>query len=71
MHTSNIPKHLWGELVITVNYLRQRTPSSAIQHKTPYELWFGSKPDINNLRILWSDAYMHIPKPHRNGKLSK
>jgi hypothetical protein len=70
MHTSRIPKQLWGELALTVNYLRQRTPSSSINGKSPYELWHNSLPNIENLRIIWSDAYMHIPKQRRRGKLS-
>ena len=70
LHSSGAPKHLWGELVQTVNYLRHRTPSTAIQGKTPYELWYGTKPSIEHLRVLWSDAYMHIPRQRRRGKLA-
>jgi len=31
-------------------------------HKTPYELWKGSKPDLSHLRVFGSKAYVHIPK---------
>jgi hypothetical protein len=29
---------------------------------TPYEAFYGAKPDVSNLRIFGSLAYIHIPK---------
>jgi hypothetical protein len=29
---------------------------------TPYEAFYGAKPDVSNLRIFGSLAYVHIPK---------
>lgn len=64
---ANLPKSLWGEAVNTANYLRNRSPA-ADRDCTPYELLFGKKPDISNLRTFGCEAYVHIPKVKR-GKL--
>ena len=70
LHHSNIPLSLWGELVLTCAYLGNRLPSRAIAHEVPYQRWNRSKepPDVSNLRILWSVAFMHTPRPHRRHK---
>lgn len=38
--------------------------------KTPFEMWFGSKPDLSRLKIFGCVAYSHIPKELRS-KLEK
>ena len=63
MHASNIPQPLWAELAATAAYLRNRTPMRTnTEGKTPFELWHGNKPDVDHLRIVWSDAYAYIAK---------
>ena len=63
---ANLPTEYWGEAVMTACYLQNRLPTKATQiHKTPYELWNGSKPDLSNLRVFGSEAYVHIPKEKR------
>lgn len=42
---ANLPPNLWPELIITMSYLKNRTPSRALNNCTPYELWFKKKPD--------------------------
>jgi transposase InsO family protein len=61
---------LWAEAVVTANYLRNRSPVSG-KPKTPWELFFGSRPDVSHLRTFGSPAYVHIPKEKRSalGKL--
>jgi len=45
-------------------YLKNRSPTSAVT-TTPYELWHGVKPNLSNLRIIGSTAYVHVPKEKR------
>ena len=45
-------------------YLKNRSPTTAVA-TTPYELWYGEKPDLSHLRIIGSTAYVHIPKEKR------
>jgi len=33
-----------------------------IPSKTPYEIWFGKKPNLFHLKIFGTIAHVHIPK---------
>lgn len=63
--TSGLPKYLWADAVVTANYLRNRSPVSG-RNKTPYELFFGTKPDVSNLRTFGARAFALTPKPLRD-----
>lgn len=62
---SSLPKYLWADAVVTANYVRNRSPVSG-RDKTPYELFFGTKPDVSNLRTFGARVYALTPKPLRN-----
>ena len=64
---SGLPKGLWAEAVVTAGYIRNRSPVST-RDKTPWELFFGKKPDVAGMRVFGARAYVHIPKQLR-GKL--
>ena len=42
---------LWGEAIMTANYLRNRLPSRGLGWKTPYEVFHGKPASINHLRV--------------------
>jgi len=64
---SNLKKNMWNEAVLTAVYLLNRSPTAALNSdKTPYELWYGHKPDVSRFRIFGSKAYCHIPKEKRS-----
>lgn len=46
---------------MTAIYLQNRIITSAT-NKTPYELWYGKRPQIKNLGIFGSKCYVQIPK---------
>nr|GEY23928.1 retrovirus-related Pol polyprotein from transposon TNT 1-94 [Tanacetum cinerariifolium] len=65
---SGITKHLavaetpleeWAEATCTVSYLINSSPSTAIEKKTPMELWSGHPSDYGMLRIFGCVAYPH------------
>jgi len=62
---SGQPKYLWAEAVVTASYVRNRSPVNG-RDKTPYELLFGSKPDVSHLRTFGARAYAMTPKQLRN-----
>ena len=65
---TNLPHKFWAEAISTAAYLRNRSPTSAVEGTTPHEAWYGQKPRMEHLRVFGSTAYVHIPKDKR-GKL--
>lgn len=56
LNKSNVNKNLWPEAVNCAIYTLNRVLNSSNSSKTPYELWFGSSPNVNNLRIFGEKA---------------
>jgi hypothetical protein len=65
---AKLPRKFWGEAISTAVYLRNWSPTKAVEGKTPYEAWMGKKPTVSHLRVFGCDAYAHVPKDER-GKL--
>jgi len=63
---AGLPPYMWGEMLFTSVYLRNRSPATRLRirgiQKTPYEVWYGRKPDLGRLRIIGCDAWHHVPK---------
>ena len=65
MAKAGLPEKYWAEAFSTAAYLKNRLPSRSVaEKKTPYEKWYGRKPNV-------SMAYAYIPDAIRDGKLSK
>lgn len=60
-----LDKKFWAEATNTAVYLQNRTISSGLNDKTPYELWTNMKPDVSHLRIFGSTVMVHVPKEKR------
>lgn len=45
---ANLNKKLWREAINTAVYLRNRSSVSGLGNKTPFEIWFGKKPNISH-----------------------
>lgn len=61
MIDAEMPNKYWGEAVMTANYLQNRLPTKATE-RTPHELWFTKKPNVNLLRIFGCTSFARIPK---------
>ncbi|XP_021980336.1 uncharacterized protein LOC110876473 [Helianthus annuus] len=46
------PIKFWSECILTASYLINRTPSSILSGKSPYELVFGFSPVLGQLRVI-------------------
>lgn len=66
---SGLTDKYWGDAVKTATYLTNRSPTEALKGKTPFEIWFKRKPDISNLRVFGAQAFPHVPKEKRRGKI--
>eukprot|EP00253_Pinus_taeda_P023200 PITA_23200 len=57
--------------VETACYLVNRSPSSALEDKTPQDVWTGKEPSLSHLMVFGCDAYVHVPKKKRTKLDSK
>ncbi|KAH9679155.1 hypothetical protein KPL71_026007 [Citrus sinensis] len=62
---SKLPMSLWAEALETAYYIVNRSPSSGINFRTPYELWSGKPADYSHFRIFGFLTYAHV----KQGKL--
>ena len=61
----------WAEAVATAAYIRNRIPTAAIkEEQTPYECWYGKRPNVSHLKVFECMAFAHIPDAQRQ-KLDK
>ena len=66
-----LPNIFWAEAISTAAYVRNRLPTTALkENETPYERWYGRKPDVSHLRVFGCMAYAHVPDSERR-KLDK
>ena len=65
LSNAKLPKSFWAEAVSKACYLINRSPSMAIEKKTPLEVWSDTPGNYSELRIFGCPAYSHVD----NGKL--
>ena len=56
---------LSAEAINFVAYIQNRSLHKLVNSKTPYEAWFGHKPNISHFRIFGSRAWARIPSEKR------
>ena len=62
---SGLPPTFWGEALSSLVHVLNRCPTSARPGTTPYEAFYGRKPDVSHLRIWGCLAYVHVQKDKR------
>ena len=61
--SSNI---FWAEPISPAAYVRNRLPTTALKEReTPYERWYGRKPDMSHFRVFGCMAYARVPDCER------
>ena len=63
---AGLPKKFWAEAVATSVYLKNKLPTRSVESDTtPFELWYGKKPDLSHVRVYGCIAYALKPDAHR------
>ena len=61
---AGLPKQYWGFAVRCAVYLRNRCPSKLLNKVTPFEAYFGLKPDLSILRVFGCKTLALVTKDH-------
>ncbi|KAJ5350210.1 hypothetical protein N7541_007937 [Penicillium brevicompactum] len=61
---ARLPSKFWREIARTAAFLSNRSPSSKL-NMTPYQAWYGDRPDLSRLRIIGSKGEYLIPPKQR------
>ena len=64
LYDAKLDYELWAEAAATATYVRNRSPTSQ-NAQTPWELFYGSKPDVSGMRVFGAQIYKHVPKQLR------
>ncbi|KAI5708540.1 hypothetical protein M8J77_024816 [Diaphorina citri] len=68
---AGLPACLWAEATSTALYLKNRSPTKALNGMTPFEVWSGKIPSLKHLRVFGCKVMVHIPKQKRSKWQSK
>jgi hypothetical protein len=66
LNEKNLPNYCWTEMVATVVYIMNQTPTMAVHGTTLEEKFIGKKPDVSHLKMFSCIAYVHVPDEKRS-----
>ncbi|KAE9390854.1 hypothetical protein BT96DRAFT_750865, partial [Gymnopus androsaceus JB14] len=50
LHSSGLPRNLWGEALKHAIWLKNRSVTHALGNKTPYKVMFAEKPNLSHIQ---------------------
>ncbi|KAJ9524038.1 hypothetical protein QJQ45_022468 [Haematococcus lacustris] len=65
LHAADISLSFWAHAVKYANYIRCLLPVSG-QPLTPWEAFYGVKPDLSGLRVFGCRVWLHVPDQKRS-----
>uniref|UniRef100_H3H942 Integrase catalytic domain-containing protein n=1 Tax=Phytophthora ramorum TaxID=164328 RepID=H3H942_PHYRM len=65
LHHAKLDKCFWAEAAMTAIYVKNRLPSPKVEHKTPFEIVYKSKPSVKHMRVFGCQTYTLTPKEKR------
>ena len=66
LQLAGLSHKFWEEAVGTACYIQNRGFHRSLGMTTPFELWHGHKPNLDNLRIFGCIAFAFVPEVKRN-----
>ena len=61
---ADLPANLWDELYLTASHIHAKTPTRSLKDVTPFEMWYGRKPDYSYMREIGCKAFVLIQNRH-------
>jgi len=62
LHHKGIAYEFWAEALSCAAYIRNRVTSRSLpSNTTPFEIWFGRKPNVSHLRVFGSECWYKVP----------
>ena len=61
LESKKLAANLWAKAMHAAVYIQNRVLHSSMKGNTPFEAYFGHKPDVLNLRVFGSTAWARIP----------
>uniref|UniRef100_A0AAV1THW8 Integrase catalytic domain-containing protein n=1 Tax=Peronospora matthiolae TaxID=2874970 RepID=A0AAV1THW8_9STRA len=65
LHHAKLEKCFWAEAAMKAIYIKNRLPSPKIDHKTPFEIVYKSKPSVKHMRVFGCRAFILKPREKR------
>ena len=62
---ARLPERFGADAIATAVYILNRNPTKVLTGKTPFEAWFGRRPNLSHVRRFGCDAYLHVPDAQR------
>ena len=59
IHASGMPKSLWGEAIMHTTWVKNRTSTRRLGKKTPYEMLYQRKPNLENIPVWGCRVKVH------------
>lgn len=64
LKSKGLPGYFWGEAVCTAVHILNRSPTRALDGKTPFEAWNGRTPAVHYFRTFGCVAHVKNTKPN-------
>ena len=71
IEAKDLSPKLWDESINCVAYIQNKSLHKLVYGKTPYEDWFGHKPNISHFKIFGLRAWDRIPSQKRKASKPK
>ena len=65
LEAKGLAENLSAEAMNVAAHIQNRVPYSSMKCKTPFEAYFGYKPDVSNFKVFGSTAWARIPLDNR------
>ena len=62
---ARLPASFWGRCLATQVKVWNCLPTASLPGKTPFEAWWGRKPDLSRFRVFGCMAYVFVQKDKR------